>query len=173
MSTLDSILHANMTVLTRDIYQRHVAPGRRQAHYVFVGRAIVLALLGVAFALSITESDLLVAIVTLSGAGALQLMPAIVGVCFPGRRSLSRAGVLAGLGAGLLTLALTLPLNLGFTLPWAAHPLGVHGGLWGPLRQHVRGGRRFRPDARPLRETVARVHGEVERFVYGDRSTGR
>ena len=124
MSTLDSILHANMTVLTRDVYQRYVARGRSQAHYVFVGRAIVFVLLGVAFALSITESDLLVAIVTLSGAGALQLMPAIVGVCFPGRRSLSRAGVLAGLGAGLLTLALTLPLNLGFTLPWGAHPWG-------------------------------------------------
>jgi len=167
MSTLDSILHANMTVLTRDVYQRYIARGRSQAHYVFVGRAIVFALLAVAFALSITESDLLVAIVTLSGAGALQLMPSIVGVCFPGRRSLSRAGVLAGLGAGLLTLALTLPLNLGFALPWGAHPLGMHGGLWGLLANLVAAVGVSAVTAGPSAETVARVHGEVERFVYG------
>ena len=167
MSTLDSILHANMTVLTRDVYQRYVARGKSQAHYVFVGRAIVFALLGVAFALSITESDLLVAIVTLSGAGALQLMPAIVGVCFPGRRSLSRAGVLAGLGAGMLTLALTLPLNLGFALPWGAHPLGMHGGLWGLLANTLLAVAVSAFTPGPSRETVDRVHGEVERFVYG------
>ena len=167
MSTLDSILHANMTVLTRDVYQRYVARGKSQAHYVFVGRAIVFALLGVAFALSITESDLLVAIVTLSGAGALQLMPAIVGVCFPGRRSLSRAGVLAGLGAGLSTLALTLPLSLGLTLPWGAHPLGIHGGVWGLLANTLVAVAVSAFTAGPSRETVARVHGEVERFVYG------
>ena len=167
MSTLDSILHANMTVLTRDVYQRYVARGKSQAHYVFVGRAIVFALLGVAFALSITESDLLVAIVTLSGAGALQLMPAIVGVCFPGRRSLSRAGVLAGLGAGLLTLALTLPLNLGVALPWGAHPLGMHGGLWGLLANLLAAVAVSAVTPGPSRETVNRVHGEVERFVYG------
>ncbi len=156
-----------MTVLTRDVYQRYIARGRSQAHYVFVGRAIVFALLAVAFALSITESDLLVAIVTLSGAGALQLMPSIVGVCFPGRRSLSRAGVLAGLGAGLLTLALTLPLNLGFALPWGAHPLGMHGGLWGLLANLVAAVGVSAVTAGPSAETVARVHGEVERFVYG------
>ena len=167
MSTLDSILHANMTVLTRDVYQRYVARGKSQAHYVFVGRAIVFALLGVAFALSITESDLLVAIVTLSGAGALQLMPAIVGVCFPGRRSLSRTGVLAGLGAGLSTLALTLPLSLGLTLPWGAHPLGIHGGVWGLLANTLVAVAVSAFTAGPSRETVARVHGEVERFVYG------
>ena len=167
MSTLDSILHANMTVLTRDVYQRYVARGKSQAHYVFVGRAIVFALLAVAFALSITESDLLVAIVTLSGAGALQLMPSIVGVCIPGRRSLSRLGVLAGLGAGLLTLALTLPLNLGFALPWGAHPLGMHGGLWGLLANTLLAVSVSAFTPGPSRETVARVHGEVERFVYG------
>lgn len=167
MSTLDSILHANMTVLTRDVYQRYVARGKSQAHYVFVGRAIVFLLLGVAFALSITESDLLVAIVTLSGAGALQLMPGIVGVCFSGRRSLSRAGVLAGLGGGLVTLALTLPLNLGFALPWGAHPLGMHGGLWGLLANTLLAVSVSAFTPGPSRETVARVHGEVERFVYG------
>ena len=44
MSTLDSILHANMTVLTRDVYQRYVRADASQAHYVWVGRAIVAVL---------------------------------------------------------------------------------------------------------------------------------
>ncbi|SVC17046.1 uncharacterized protein METZ01_LOCUS269900, partial [marine metagenome] len=84
MSTLDSILHANMTVLTRDIYQRYVAPDRAQAHYVAVGRIIIAGLLVVGYLLSVGTYDFLVVLVTLSGAGALQLMPAILGVCMPG-----------------------------------------------------------------------------------------
>ena len=47
MSTLDSILHANMTVLTRDVYQRFMRPNETQGHYINVGRAIVVGLLGV------------------------------------------------------------------------------------------------------------------------------
>ena len=168
MSTLDSILHANMTVLTRDVYQRYVARGRSQAHYVLIGRLIVVGLLAVAFAFSITKSDLLVAIVTLSGAGALQLMPAIVGVCFPGGRSLSRAGVLAGLGAGLATLAVTLGLDLGVDLPWGAHPLGMHGGLWGLAVNALVAIAVSTVTPGPSRRTVERVHGEIERFVYSD-----
>ena len=45
MSTLDSILHSNMTVLTRDVYQRYIAKERSQAHYIAFGRAVVVGLL--------------------------------------------------------------------------------------------------------------------------------
>ena len=125
MSTLDSILHANMTVLTRDVYQRFMRPNETQGHYINVGRAIVVGLLVVGYLLSVGTSDLLVVLVTLSGAGALQLMPAILGVCFPGGRTLTRAGVVAGIAAGLVTLYVTLVVS--------PHPLGMHGGLWGLL----------------------------------------
>ena len=157
MSTLDSILHANMTVLTRDVYQRYVARGKSQAHYVFVGRVIVLALLVVACILSLAESDLLVHIITLSGAGALQLMPAIIGICFPGGRSLSRAGVLAGLAVGMVILWLTLVVF--------PHPLGMHGGLWALLANAAVAVGVSCMTPPPSGETVARVHGEVERFI--------
>lgn len=157
MSTLDSILHANMTVLTRDVYQRYVARGKSQAHYVFVGRVIVLALLAVACILSLAKSDLLVHIITLSGAGALQLMPAIIGICFPGGRSLSRAGVLAGLAAGMIILWLTL-----VEFP---HPLDIHGGLWALLVNAAVAVGVSCKTPPPSGETVARVHGEVERFI--------
>jgi solute:Na+ symporter, SSS family len=159
MSTLDSILHANMSVLTRDIYQRYIAPDRSQGHYVWVGRAIVLALLAVGYALSIRTFDFLVVLVTLSGSGALQLMPAIVDVCFPGRRTLTRAGVLAGLGAGLATLFVTLVVF--------PHPFGLHGGIWSLLVNTAVALNVSAMTRPPALETIERIHGEVERLVYG------
>ena len=159
MSTLDSILHANMTVLTRDVYQRFMRPNETQGHYINVGRAIVGGLLVVGYLLSVGTSDLLVVLVTLSGAGALQLMPAILGVCFPGGRTLTRAGVVAGIAAGLVTLYVTLVVS--------PHPLGMHGGLWGLLVNTAVALNVSAYTTPPSTETIERVHGEVERFVYG------
>ncbi len=159
MSTLDSILHANMTVLTRDVYQRYIARDRSQAHYVWVGRGIVLGLLVVGYLLSVHTSNFLVVLVALSGSGALQLMPGILGVCFPGGRTLTRAGVLAGLFAGLATLYVTLRV--------VPHPLGIHAGIWSLL---INGAVALVVSAftrAPSSETIRRVHGELERFVYG------
>ena len=161
MSTLDSILHANMTVLTRDVYQRYIAPDRSQSHYVWIGRAIVVGLLAIAYALSVRTFDFLVVLVTLSGAGALQLMPAILGVCFPGRRTLTRAGVLAGLAAGLAALYVTLVV--------VPHPLGIHGGIWSLLVNAAVTLNVSAVTRPPKAETVERIHGEIERFVYGGR----
>jgi solute:Na+ symporter, SSS family len=159
MSTLDSILHANMTVLTRDVYQRYIAPEESQSHYVWVGRGIVMGLLVVGYFLSVVKLNFLVVLVTLSGAGALQLMPAILGVCFPGGHTLSRSCVVWGIVAGLVTLYVTLWLT--------PHPLGMHGGLWGLLvNTAVAIGVSIFTE-KPSRETIDRVHGEIEKFVYG------
>ncbi len=159
MSTLDSILHSNMTVLTHDVYQRYIKRDASQAHYIRVGRLIVVGLLAVAYLLSVRTFEFLVILVALSGAGALQLMPAFVGVCFPTRRLFTRAGVLAGIGLGLVTLYVTLFL--------APHPLGLHAGIWSIVVNFLVtiGVSRFtRP---PSAATVRRIHGEVERFVHG------
>ena len=159
MSTIDSILHANMTVLTRDIYQRFIRPNESQGHYINVGRAIVVGLLVVGYVLSVSTANYLVVLVTLSGAGALQLMPAILGVCFPGGRTLTRAGVVAGIVAGMVTLYVTLVLS--------PHPLGMHGGLWGLLVNTAVALNVSVYTTPPSAETIERVHGELERFVYG------
>jgi SSS family solute:Na+ symporter len=159
MSTLDSILHANMSVLTRDVYQRYIAPDRSQAHYVWVGRGIVVALLVVGYQLSVRSFDFLVVLVTLSGSGALQLMPAILGVCMPSRSQLTRTGVLVGLVAGLVTLYVTLVVT--------PHPLGLHGGVWALLINSVLAVAVSRVSAPPSEETVARIHGIIETEVYG------
>jgi SSS family solute:Na+ symporter len=160
MSTLDSILHANMTVLTRDVYQRYVAPQKSQAHYVLVGRLIVVALLAVGYLLSIRTYGFLVTLVTLSGAGALQLMPSVLGVCFPSGRLLTKAGVLAGIGAGLSALYVTLVVT--------PHPMGMHGGVWSVGVNFLVAYSVSAFTRPPSAETVRRIHGEVERFVYGE-----
>ena len=159
MSTLDSILHSNMTVLTRDVYQRYISPRASQAHYIWVGRFIVLGLLGIGYLLSVKTFAFLVKLVTLSGSGALQLMPAVLGVCFPGKRLYTKAGVLSGMGVGLTVLYLTLVVF--------PNPLGLHGAVWSVLANFavtILVSRMTRP---PSAETVSRIHGEIERFVYG------
>jgi SSS family solute:Na+ symporter len=160
MSTLDSILHANTTVLTRDIYQRYLVKQASQRHYINVGRVLVLVLLLVGYLLSVRTFDLLVVLVSLSGAGALQLGPAICGVCFPSARPLTRVGVLAGIGTGLITLYITLVVS--------PHPLGMHAGVWSLLVNAIVTVIVSRVTHAPSAATVQRIHGEIERFVYGD-----
>ena len=170
MSTLDSILHSNMTVLTRDVYQRYIRPESSQAHYIWVGRFIVIGLLAVGFVLSVRTFAFLVTLVTLSGSGALQLLPAILGVCFPSRRLFTKAGVLWGMGVGLAVLYLTLvgsPTNPLASLIGSPHPLGLHGAIWSILANFSVTILVSRFTRAPSPETVARIHGEVERFVYG------
>ncbi len=124
MSTLDSILHANTTVLTRDIYQRYIRSDAPRQHYILVSRVFILLLLVVGYALSLGQPGYLVIVITLSGAGALQLLPALTVALFPRHRPrLTAAGVIAGIMAGLATLGLTLII-------WP-HPLTLHGGVWG------------------------------------------
>lgn len=160
MSTLDSILHSNMTVLTRDVYQRYIVTDGTPAHYVLVGRVIVVALLVVAYLLSIGSFQLLVVLVTLSGAGALQLMPAICGVCFPTRWVLTRSGVVSGIVVGLVTLYYTTIVT--------PHPAGVHAGIWALVVNFLIALAVSACTRAPSRATRERIHGAVEAFVYGD-----
>ena len=160
MSTLDSILHANMTVLTRDVYQRYIAPAASQAHYVLIGRIIVVGLLAVGWVLSTRTFELLVNVIALSASGALQLLPAVLGVCFPSRRPYTAAGVLWGIGVAMVVLYVTLVLT--------PNPLGVHGGVWALGANFLTCWVVSRVTRPPTAETVARIHGEIERFVYGE-----
>ena len=163
MSTLDSILHSNMTVLTRDIYQRYLNPQASEARVVTVGRFIVAGLLLVAFALSVSSSELLVVVVTMSAAGAMQLMPGICAVCLPSPRPLSRAGVLWGVGTGLVALYATTVAS--------PHPLGLHGGVWALGVNWLVAWVVTRFSEAPEASTVERIHGALDEFVYGARDS--
>jgi SSS family solute:Na+ symporter len=160
MSTLDSILHSNMTVLTRDVYQRYVNPEASEAKLLATGRLIVVGLLVVAFALSVVSSEFLVVIVTMSAAGALQLMPGICAVCVPARRPLSRVGALAGIAVGLATLYVATVLQ--------PHPFGLHGGVWALAANWLVAWVVTFFSAPPAAADIERIHGALEEFCYGD-----
>lgn len=162
MSTLDSILHANMTVLTRDVYQRYIRRGASQAHYILTGRIIILLLLLAGYVMALSGGELLVIVVALSGAGALQLMPAVMGVCFPAKSLLTRSGVLAGMLSGLAALYLTLVV--------VPHPWGLHGGVWSLGVNFLVTFLVSRVTAPPSAATVSRIHGAIEEWAYGKES---
>ena len=122
MSTLNGIVHANMTVITRDIYQRYVRPNASDAHYVWFGRAVIAVLIAIGYWMSLASYDFLVVIVTLSGSGALQFWPAIMGNLWPEKFKYTKAGVVSGMVVGLGTLYYTLIVS--------PHPLTLHGGIW-------------------------------------------
>ncbi len=172
MSTLDSILHANMTVLTRDVYQRYVRPDADDRHYVWVGRAIILVLLVIAYFLSIRTYAFLVTLVTLSGSGALQLLPGVLGVCMPSRRIRTASGILTGIAVGLTTLYITLfGVAIG-GLVISPNPLGIHHSVWALAANFLAVFIVSRFTAPPSNETIERIHGEIERFVYGSEGDG-
>jgi len=60
MSTMDAILHVNSLIFTRDIYQHYIQKDKSSAHYIFIGRVVILFLLLVSFFLSIYEPHFLV-----------------------------------------------------------------------------------------------------------------
>jgi len=128
MSTLSGILHANMTVLSRDLFQGYLRPQASGAQAIRFGRWCVVLITVLGFVLTMVNPGFLVQLVAISGAGALQLLPAVLGNLFPRRIRFARDGVLAGLAVGLATLCATL-FGLGEWL--APHPLGLHAGLWG------------------------------------------
>jgi SSS family solute:Na+ symporter len=86
------------------------------------------------------------------------LMPAIVGVCFPMRRTLTRTGVLAGLLVGLAVLYVTLVVT--------PHPFGLHGGVWALLLNTAVAVVVSAVTEEPTEETLNRIHGELERQIY-------
>ena len=81
------------------------------------------------------------------------------GVCFPTRRLLTGAGVLAGISVGLAVLYLTLVV-------WP-HPLGLHGGVWSLAANFAVTLGVSGLSTAPPAATVRRIHGAVEDAVYG------
>lgn len=130
MSTLSGILHANMTLLSRDLFQGYLRPAASGSQAIRFGRWCVVFITVLGFLLTVLNPGFLVQLVAVSGAGALQLLPAVAGNLFPNRLRLSKQGVLAGLSVGLPVLGLTL-FGLGSWLQ--PHPLGLHAGIWGLL----------------------------------------
>jgi len=122
MSTMDAILHVNSLIFTRDIYQHYIQKDKSSAHYIFIGRVVILFLLLVSFFLSIYEPHFLVHLVALSSSGALLLWPGVQEILYPGSLGLGWRSLLAGITTGMVVLIITIS--------WDLTPLGFHGGIW-------------------------------------------
>lgn len=123
MSTANSQIHAISTIVTLDIYRRHVNPRASQARIVTVGRWSLILFSLVAYVMALTVPGVLVTIGIAALAGTAQLLIPTVGAISWRRAHPTAAtvGLLAGIGCVLI---------LTFT-PLPRAPLGFHAGVWG------------------------------------------
>ena len=80
------------------------------------------------------------------------------------RREDTRAGVLAGIGTGRAVLYVTRVL--------VHQPLGIHEAVWSLALNFAVTIIVSRLTQPPSESTRTRIHGEIERFVYGGQATG-
>ena len=113
----------------------------------------------IGYILSVKTFSFLVTLVALSGSGALQLLPAMLGVCYPVQRPFTRNGVLMGMLFGFIVLYWALVVS--------PNPLGIHAALWSlgfNLLVCMVVSRFTQP---PSETTVNRIHGTLEEYIYG------
>lgn len=114
MATVSADYNSMASVLTKDVYQRLLAPDADERSLVAVGRLItlVLGILTIALALWVAishQQSLFHLMVTVFGLLlAPSLLPLLAGLTF---KKLNRAGALAGLVVGLATGALMLGIK--------------------------------------------------------------
>ncbi len=113
MSTADSNLHALSAVATRDLYHP-LRPASGESERTWFGRFMIVLATVAAAAITFLGSgtdllDTITAFFVLAMAFSAQLLPITVDLLFLRRGS--RAGAIAGLGAGLLTVCLFPPLG--------------------------------------------------------------
>lgn len=109
MSTLDSLLGATSMILTRDVFQRYIAPRASESTLVAAARLFV-ALWGlIGYLLAITKPGLIFDIVAIAASGGLQFLPAAAQAVYPRIQLLNAKGVVAGVIAGtIVTIMFTV-----------------------------------------------------------------
>lgn len=122
-------------ILITDIYAPFFHKGLSQSDQVLYGRVCVVLLLIVSAMLATLSPIVLSALGAVALASALQLWPALLGLCWI--KFINRQAVIAGLVIGLFAVYVTdsagiAILNfLGLDLPWGRWPWTIHSGAWG------------------------------------------
>lgn len=119
VSTVDSILLALASMVSRDVY-RPLAGGRRGPGELAVGKAVVLAVTVVALGFAYLRLDLISILSVASSIGLLVTVPAIVGAFFWRR----------GTAAGALTSVAVAGATVTILQLTGYDPLGVPVGIW-------------------------------------------
>jgi Na+/proline symporter len=123
------------TIIVRDVFLRYLTPRANLTQQKFYARSSIAAIIFAALLLATFAPNAQAQMGALALGFALQLWPALAGVCwFPW---ITRQGASVGLVAGLLgvlfteTLGSTLCAFLGFDLPWGRWPWTIHSAGWG------------------------------------------
>lgn len=122
-------------MISNDIFYQRLKNTNRPTYQKSITRSAIAVLLLVALAISWTKPEDPLPLFLLAGAFGVQLLPALVGLCY--FEKLSSQSILNGAIAGLIAVVLTstVPQGLadffGITLPYGAWPLSLHPAFWG------------------------------------------
>lgn len=101
MSSLDADTNANSAMLTKDVYATFVRKDAPDRHYITIGRLIVVGLVAVTVAAAAYRWGLVVLMIGVTASMITQLLPAVLAVTVPMGIRFTKAGVTAGILAGL------------------------------------------------------------------------
>lgn len=122
MSTLDSFLGATSLLLTRDIYQRYVRPGKSESEYVLVSRVLMFVWMLVGWYFAILKPGLIFDITSIAVAGGLQLLPVTLQMIIPKKKIINKYGAVSGFAVGSILVALfTAQTGKYFGMPVTYH----------------------------------------------------
>lgn len=118
-------------LIAYDLAQRFLWPGANDHTLKFIGRIGVVLVVVLALLVASASTDALALLGGLAVSYGLQMVPALVAVCY--WRFPTRQGITAGLVAGLVAVTLTEAAGLrwfGITA-WGRWPLTIHAAVWG------------------------------------------
>lgn len=101
MSSLDADTNANSAMLTKDVYATFVRKNAPDRHYITIGRLIVVGLVAITVAAAAYRWGLVVLMIGVTASMITQLLPAVLAVTVPMGIRFTKAGVTAGILAGL------------------------------------------------------------------------
>jgi len=123
-------------IVTRDVIKAYLLPSLSHNGQILSAKLLTGLFVLLAIALALLAPEVAGRVGKLAPSLSLQLVPALVGVCW--LQWISRRGVLAGLGAGVLMVFMTDEVGVdlvnalsGAALPWHHWPLSIHPACWG------------------------------------------
>lgn len=122
MSTLDSFLGATSLLLTRDIYQRYIRPGKSESEYVLVSRLLMFVWMLIGWYFALLKPGLIFDITSIAVAGGLQLVPITLQMVIPKAKIINKYGAISGFTVGSILVALfTAQTGKYFGMPVTYH----------------------------------------------------
>lgn len=123
MSTLDAEYNVSSCMIVEDIYKKFIKKDASPAHYLFVGRSMVVVLAILSWILVHYRFDIVAFVATLVNVFVIFYAPAVVAALFPSERfKVTAYGVVAGWIASLIALIIA-----GILYP---NPYKFHYGFW-------------------------------------------